>query len=290
MPSYHWRETAVILLYSIGCPFSLMRMPQEGAWLPLRVVLRAAGAAPVVGRAAPRCRAPPVGLDDCGTPEVQGLVQLPLGQDGCHGAAVGEPGLRGDARARRLSPHLQPRAAEFQTGPLLQAYLRLDGRPQLRTGQGPHWRCERRYAAWPCWPVGLGQVTASDPWGPVALRGPALAPGLTVGLQGRGILLGRAVLDPTGRSLGQVSPAGAEPGRVRAPRPRPPPVVLVSACVGGSTPQGGGLLGGRSDRGRQTLPERAASCRHGRPRVVGFPPAASSAGDDTPAACGGLAL
>jgi hypothetical protein len=30
MPSYHWRETAVIVLYSIGCPFSLMRMPWEG--------------------------------------------------------------------------------------------------------------------------------------------------------------------------------------------------------------------------------------------------------------------
>jgi hypothetical protein len=27
MPSYHWRETAVILIYSIGGPFSLMRMP-----------------------------------------------------------------------------------------------------------------------------------------------------------------------------------------------------------------------------------------------------------------------
>jgi hypothetical protein len=27
MPSYHWRETAVILIYSIGGLFSLMRMP-----------------------------------------------------------------------------------------------------------------------------------------------------------------------------------------------------------------------------------------------------------------------
>src|SRR5215813_6204524 len=30
MPSYHWRETAVILIYSIGCPFSLMRMALLG--------------------------------------------------------------------------------------------------------------------------------------------------------------------------------------------------------------------------------------------------------------------
>jgi hypothetical protein len=30
MPSYHWRETAVILIYSIGAPFSFMRMPQGG--------------------------------------------------------------------------------------------------------------------------------------------------------------------------------------------------------------------------------------------------------------------
>ena len=33
MPSYHWRETAVIVLYSIGCPFSLMRMPLQGGIL-----------------------------------------------------------------------------------------------------------------------------------------------------------------------------------------------------------------------------------------------------------------
>jgi hypothetical protein len=30
MPSYHWRETAVILIYSIGGPFSLMRMSCQG--------------------------------------------------------------------------------------------------------------------------------------------------------------------------------------------------------------------------------------------------------------------
>jgi len=33
MPSYHWRETAVILIYSIGGPFSLMRMPCHGTRL-----------------------------------------------------------------------------------------------------------------------------------------------------------------------------------------------------------------------------------------------------------------
>ena len=35
MPSYHWRETAVIVLYSISCPFSLMRMPRSGR--PLKI-------------------------------------------------------------------------------------------------------------------------------------------------------------------------------------------------------------------------------------------------------------
>jgi hypothetical protein len=30
MPSYHWRETAVVLIYSMRYPFSLMRMPLRG--------------------------------------------------------------------------------------------------------------------------------------------------------------------------------------------------------------------------------------------------------------------
>ena len=63
----------------------------EGAWLqplgehpgaPLRVVLRAAGAAPVVGIAAPPCLAPTVRLDDGVTPEVPGRGQRHLCQDG----------------------------------------------------------------------------------------------------------------------------------------------------------------------------------------------------------------
>jgi hypothetical protein len=31
MPSYHWRETAVVLIYSMGYPFSFMRMPHARA-------------------------------------------------------------------------------------------------------------------------------------------------------------------------------------------------------------------------------------------------------------------
>ena len=49
---------------------------------PLRVVLRAAGAAPVLGRAAPQGLAPPGGLDDFVTPEGQGLGPRHMGQDG----------------------------------------------------------------------------------------------------------------------------------------------------------------------------------------------------------------
>ena len=30
MPSYHWRETAVVLIYSMGYTLSFMRMPGEG--------------------------------------------------------------------------------------------------------------------------------------------------------------------------------------------------------------------------------------------------------------------
>lgn len=49
---------------------------------PLRVVLRAKGAAPSVGVAAPQGLTPTAGLDDFVTPEVQGLVQRHMGQDG----------------------------------------------------------------------------------------------------------------------------------------------------------------------------------------------------------------
>ena len=41
MPSYHWRETAVLVLYSIGCPFSFMRMPFHGPPLVLAALTRA---------------------------------------------------------------------------------------------------------------------------------------------------------------------------------------------------------------------------------------------------------
>ena len=49
---------------------------------PLSVVLRAEGAAPVLGIAAPQCLAPTEGLDDFVKPEVQGLVQIHIGEAG----------------------------------------------------------------------------------------------------------------------------------------------------------------------------------------------------------------
>ena len=44
--------------------------------------LRAEGADPVVGIAAQQCLTPTMGLDDFVKPEVQGIVQIHIGQDG----------------------------------------------------------------------------------------------------------------------------------------------------------------------------------------------------------------
>lgn len=49
---------------------------------PLCVVLITAGADPVVGRAAQQCLTPTMGLDDFVKPAGQGLVQIPMCQDG----------------------------------------------------------------------------------------------------------------------------------------------------------------------------------------------------------------
>ena len=120
-------------------------------------------------------------------------------------------------------------------------------------------------------PVCLGNVTAADQFGPIALRCQALRQSLNVGLQVHGIRLGRDVIDPTGRGLVQVIPAGAEQVCIQAPIQIPKPVVLVSSCFVGYPPQGGWLLCLRSDSVRQKLPVRAAYFRHVLPRVVGFP-------------------
>jgi hypothetical protein len=99
----------------------------------------------------------------------------------------------------------------------------------------------------------------------------ALCPCCNVGLQVHGLLLCRYVVDPTGSGLVQVLLADSEQVRIQAPRQISKPVVLVSSCFVGSTPQGGWLLWGWSDSVRQKLPVRAASCRHVLPHVVGFP-------------------
>jgi hypothetical protein len=56
--------------------------PGEPPGAPRSVVLRAEGAAPVVGRAAQQGRTPTGGLDDFVKPAVHGLGQSPIGQDG----------------------------------------------------------------------------------------------------------------------------------------------------------------------------------------------------------------
>jgi hypothetical protein len=130
---------------------------------------------------------------------------------------------------------------------------------------------EARDTAGPFWPVYLRNVSASDQFGPIALRFQALRQCLNVGLQVRGILFGRDVVDPTGSGLVQVIPAGAEQGRIQAPLQLPKPVLLVSSCFVGYPPQGGWLLGLRSDRVRQKFPVRATYFRHVLPPAVGFP-------------------
>jgi len=67
-----WGTLEVALLQPLG------EHPGE----PRSVVLRAEGAHPVIGRAAPQCLTPTVRFDDFVTPEVPGLVHIPMCQDG----------------------------------------------------------------------------------------------------------------------------------------------------------------------------------------------------------------
>jgi len=136
----------------------------------------------------------------------------------------------------------------------IQTILLIDCCQGLRTGQLHQFVFEARDTAGPFWPVYLRNVPASDQFGPIALRFQALRQCLNVGLQVRGILFGRDVLAPTGSGLVQVIPAGAEQGRIQAPLQLPKPVLLVSSCFVGYPPQGGWLLGLRSDRVRQKFP------------------------------------
>jgi len=170
-----------------------------------------------------------------------------------------------------VADRIQRPASGALAVPALQKILRLDCRPQLRPGSLPPCIFERRYAAWPFLPGCLGNITASDQFGPVTLRLQTLRQCLTVGLQVHGLRLSRDVLTPTGSGLVQVLPAGAAPVGIQAPLQIPQPVWLVSACWVGSPPQGGWLLCLRSDGVRQQFPGRAADVRHVRPRVVGFP-------------------
>src|SRR5215475_15235819 len=125
-PLHAWVKTTepsqVGLLWGhleVECLQPLGKHPVE----PLSVILIAEGAAPVIGIAAQPCLPPTMGLDDFVKPEVQGIVQIHMCQDGRHGAALGCPSLRVDARSIRL-PHsrLQPRADQLQKGPIITAY------------------------------------------------------------------------------------------------------------------------------------------------------------------------
>jgi len=67
---------------------------------------------------------------------------------------------------------------------------------------------------------------------------------------------------PTGHLLRQVLPAVEPQLSIPASVPLAKLVSRVSFCLVGYPPQGGWLLGLRSDRVRQKLPVPAASCRH----------------------------
>jgi hypothetical protein len=120
--------------------------------------------------------------------------------------------------------------------------------------------------------VGFRHVTASDQFGPGALRLEPRHHCLHVAWQGGRIGVGGHGVPPTGGLLLQGLPAVEQPLGIQASLQIPQPVSRVSMGFVGYPPQAGWLLGLRSDRGRQTWPVRAPSCRHVLPPVVGFPP------------------
>jgi hypothetical protein len=146
-----------------------------------------------------------------------------------------------------------------------------DCRQQLRAGPWHQLVFQRGNASGPFRAVGLRNVTASDQFGPVALRFPSLDQGLDVVVQIDGIGVCRDLVHPTGRLLIQGLPAGESQLRIPASVQIPTPVSRGGFGFVGSPPQGGGLLILRSDGVRQAWPVRAPSCRHVRPRVVGLP-------------------
>jgi hypothetical protein len=154
----------------------------------------------------------------------------------------------------------------------LQKIWRIAGRQPLRTGQVHAFLFQSGQASGPCRAVRFRHGTASDPCGPVALRFSPRHHCRNVAVQVRGIGVCCPLVSPTGCLLVQGLPAVEEQLSVHASGQIPTPVSLVSVGFVGSPPQGGGLLGGRSDRVRQQWPVRAPSFRHVLPRVVGFPP------------------
>lgn len=174
--------------------------------------------------------------------------------------------------AGEVADRIQRAAARSRAVPARQTIRRRECRAPLRPGPLPPWIFAHRSAAWPCWTVGLGQGTASDPCGPGAWCWQARCHCRTVGLQVRGLLCCRPVVTPPGSGLVQGIPAGAAQVRLQAARPSPQPGALVSACGVGAPPQGGWRLGVRADRVRQQWPGRAAACRPVLPPGVGLPP------------------
>jgi hypothetical protein len=87
---------------------------------PFRLLLDAAGTHPVIRIAAPQCFPPTVWLHPWLTPEVQGIGQRPIGEDGCDRAPLGCPGLGMDDLPIRVHhPCLQPLTAQGEQGPVV---------------------------------------------------------------------------------------------------------------------------------------------------------------------------
>jgi len=139
----------------LGGPLEVALLPplRQHPVAALRVVLRAQGAAPISGVAAPQRLPPPGGLDDFVQPEVHGLGEIPLGQDGGEAAALGCPSLRGDHRPIHLPPpRLSPWAAPLQNGPIIDTYTP----PVQPPGGGP--------GVTAAWDSGRSQVAIASVW------------------------------------------------------------------------------------------------------------------------------
>lgn len=117
-----WRDLEVELLQPLG----------EYPVQPLCIVPIAEGAPPVIGIAPQQRFAASARFDDLGTPQGQGIVPIPVGQDGGHRPAWGRTGIRvANLSVRLQNTSLQPFPDQVQQGPVLKAHAEHVHEPRL---------------------------------------------------------------------------------------------------------------------------------------------------------------